>query len=148
MWWRAGYSIFKHVKKLNIVLKPVYFWGKICFYVVCWSILQSINLGLFSFCPFYHTEDFLPYALNRSHHSTWINRNHATNLSAHGRRIAENRRMAQKVFFDFIEIVNNHWLKREIVHQVVRFIFHFSLKSRKGFWRYFHCKVLWLLYFF
>ena len=41
--------------------------------------------------------------------------------------------MAQKMFFDFIEIVNNHWLKREIVHQVVRFIFHFSLKSRKGF---------------
>ena len=67
-------------------------------------------------------------------------RNHATELPTASDIIC---RWNWKGTFDSTEMVNNHWLKSETVHHIVRFISHFALKLHIQFWKYFHSIVLY-----
>ena len=65
--------------------------------------------------------------------------NHAAELSTVGHVISER---LWKSTFDFTEIVNSFGLKQGTLCQVMRFIFHFSLKLYIEFWKYFHSMLL------
>ena len=67
------------------------------------------------------------------------NGNHATELSTAGHVISK---WHWKSTFDFSEIANNYGLKRGTVCQIVKFIFHFSLKLYIQYWKYFHSMAL------
>ena len=78
----------------------------------------------------------LPYLFTSPYQT---NGNYATELSTVGHVILWRHWIST---FDFIEIVNNYGLKRRTVCQIVRFIYHFSLKLCIQYWKYFHSMVL------
>ena len=67
------------------------------------------------------------------------NGNHSRELSTVGHTVSEQH---WKSTFNFTEIINNCWLKRRTVSQIVKVISHFSLKLYIQYWKYFYSMVL------